>query len=66
LVRRIARADRPQLVINSALGFDGDKLDFLREVGPHLVSLEVSGSFSSDQAVVVDVIDGLQPSRVRE
>jgi Leucine-rich repeat (LRR) protein len=51
LVRRIARAERPQLVVNSALGFEGEDLDFLQEVGPHLVSLEVSGSFSSDVGI---------------
>jgi Leucine-rich repeat (LRR) protein len=39
------------LVVNTALGFEGDNLDFLREVGPRLVSLEVIGSFSSDVAI---------------
>jgi hypothetical protein len=37
--------------VNRSLGFPGEDLDFLQEVGPKIVSLEVVGSFKSDAGV---------------
>lgn len=51
LFKRIERATRPYLVVNGELGFRGRTLDFLHEVGPLLVGLDVVGSLDDDSAV---------------
>ena len=51
LFKRIRDATRPQLVVNGELGYLGSNLDFLHEIGPLLVSLEVVGSFEDDSGI---------------
>lgn len=51
LVRRIERTPRPLLVLNRELGFEEKDCRVLREVGHHLVGLEVVGSFDDDSDV---------------